>query len=102
MGMRQPWMIWHYMVVLIYAQWAAIIGLSVAGLGSLATIAMYSLAIHIATPFGVLYAFHADSKHLREVEASYQPLWKLWVAATILITPLLTSPIYLLRRRLAA
>lgn len=66
---------------------------------SVATIVL--LPLFIMLPISVLWAllgYYWDAKILREADSDWIPLWWLWLLGHIFTTPLLTVPLYLLRR----
>lgn len=87
----------------VYASWVAFIplvfvGAAVRGLSGAAATALMlalSLSMAIAGVWG-LVGYYFDAK--ASEETGYRPLWWAWALGHIMLSPIITSPLYLLRR----
>ncbi|MFB6146639.1 MAG: hypothetical protein ABEJ08_03025 [Halobacteriaceae archaeon] len=53
----------------------------------------FASAIGLAVP-----AFYWDARELRRQGSAWRPRWRRYVVASLLLTPLVTSPVYLYQR----
>jgi len=86
----------------VYAFWTLFIPLVVGAAGvrvvsdaaATGLMLVLSLSMAVAGVWGLL-GYYWDARDGRD---GYQPRWYLWALAHIILSPLITSPIYLIRR----
>lgn len=73
----------------------------IAGFGGAETLMplylLFGVAIFVLGVWALI-GYYYDARALRNVNSSWVPRWYLWAAGHILITPLVITPIYLIRR----
>jgi hypothetical protein len=104
-GYHRRWYVYAVIPLLFVVSLAfgVLSGISPISLGTFfdGVMSLVLLPLLVATPVAVIWAFFGyywDAKVLREADSDWVPLWWVWLLAHIITTPLLTVPVYLLRR----
>lgn len=66
--------------------------------GALSVIGVPVAVVFFGSVFWAIPGYYWDAKALRVVDSDWIPLWWLWVAGHLTITPAVTIPIYWIRR----
>ncbi|MFB6223327.1 MAG: hypothetical protein ABEH86_06610 [Haloarcula sp.] len=106
-GRKKPayrWHMYHTLIVWVLGPIAGLIidlgGLRLPGLREVLVIFLLAISfLALLTGIGAMWAFFGDAQLLKEANAYYQPVWPLWIIASVVISVPLTAPLYLILRR---